>query len=172
MAFPVQETTYPDPIKLLNDWSNDKNGLPKILGGPVRVIGADNMPEAWKPSADEPALYWRLGKTRQAEWIPDTYNCNWYKATIQGHVLGAEIAQEVAVARLIAQHLTIKKRLIFDDDSPLMIDSYIQVNPEADQHRVGQITLDATYGVLNKYQVDGSSSIRNINISRKGETND
>lgn len=164
-AFPLQETTSPDPIALLNSWSNDKNGLVKLLKREVKVIVIDKMPTAWKPTAEEPAIYWRLGKIRPAGWIPDTYNCSWYTATIYGHVMGSDIAQETSVARIIAQYLTMVKRLIFDDESPLMIDRNIQINTEADQHRTGQLVIDATFGVLNTCQMDGSSLLQHIDIS-------
>ena len=53
------------------------------------------------------------------------------------------------IARQISSILTIKKRLIFDDDSPLMVDRNIRINLGSDQLRTGQITIDATYGILN-----------------------
>lgn len=148
LDFPNQQTTDPDPIALINDWS--VSDLPIILGiEDVRVIGRDNLPEAWKPTNECPAIYWRLGDIRKCDWIPDTYNCSWQTATIWGHIMAPDNATATKIARVIDNTLTIKKRLIFEDLAPLMIDRSIQVTPTNDALKQGQIKLDGTYGILN-----------------------
>lgn len=148
MDFPNQQTTDPDPIALINDWS--VSDLPTILGvKDIRVIGRDKLPAAWKPTNELPAIYWRLGDIRKCEWIPDTYNCSWQTATLWGHVMAPDNATATKIARLISNTLTIKKRLIFEDLAPLMIDRNIQIYPANDALKLGQIKLDGTYGILN-----------------------
>lgn len=165
LAFPKQHTIDPDPIALFNKWSS--TDLKEILGKDIRVIGYDTMPPAWKPTNEAPGIYWRLSDIRPCNWIPDTYNCSWQTATIYGHVLSQEQDTEAKIARTINNTLVVKKRLIFDDISPLMVDKNIRVNIGNDNMRVGQITIDGTYGILtpprpykplNHANIDGKES--------------
>ena len=166
LAFPTQATTYPDPIELINKWSADE--LPKKIGKEkVMVIGRDNLPPAWKPTREAPAIFWRLGTINKCNFIPDTYNASWQTAKLWGHIMSPEINEANAIARTIANTLTIQKRLIFDDLSPLMIDRGIQLNLSSDPLRVGQISIDATYGILNVPETV-KPPIADIGIGEKG----
>lgn len=163
LDFPNQQTMDPDPIVLINDWT--ASDLAILLKVPeVRVIGRTTLPEAWKPTNDCPALYWRLGDIRKCDWIPDTYHCSWHTATIWGHVMAPDNATATKIARVIQNTLTIKKRLIFEDMAPLMIDRNIQLTPTNDALKQGQIRLDGTYGILN---VSTGESTRMEHISIK-----
>lgn len=142
LAFPHQETIEPDPIKLINEFSKDF--IPEAY-----VIGMDDTPEVFKPDNENPAIYWRQTAINPCSWIPDTYACSWHTAVLQAHIFAFDKDIEASIARDIANTLTIKKRLIFDDDSPLMVDRNIRLNLTSDALRTGQITVDATYGILN-----------------------
>lgn len=148
LDFPTQQTTDPDPIALFNDWT--EHDLPEIIGVKrIRVIGKDKLPVAWKPSNDYPALYWRIGEIRNCVWIPETYQCTWETAVIWGHIMASDSAAATRIARLIQNTLITKRRLIFDDMAPLMIDRNINVTPANDPLRIGLINLEGTYGILN-----------------------
>ena len=166
LAFPNQTTIEPDPILLLNEWSC--GALRAILGADIRVIGHDTLKPAWKPTNEVPAIYWRLVNIGPCGWIPDTYNCSWHTAVVSGHVLAPDTDVSASIARTIDNVLTIKRRLIFDDMSPLMVDRNIRVNLASDPMRVGQITLDATYGILNIPKP--SNPLNHMNISGKEAT--
>ena len=58
-------------------------------------------------------------------------------------------ATATKIVRVIENTLTIKKRLIFEDKAPLMVDRNIQVTPTNDPLRQGQISLEGTFGILN-----------------------
>lgn len=146
LAFPKQTTIEPDPIRLINKWTKEE--LTKIIDKEITVIGHDTMRDAWKPIEDEPAIYWRLANTNKCSWIPDTYNCSWRTATVYGHIMAPDKNVCGIIARTIGSTLTLKKRLIFEDVSPLMVDRNIRINLNSDEFRVGQITIDATYGIL------------------------
>lgn len=147
LAFPTQLTIDPDPIKLINKWTSEE--LSEISDKQITVIGQDALPEAWKPTDDAPAVYWRLGNIQKCNFIPDTYNCSWQTATLHGHIMAPSKNTAIFLSRLIDNTLQLKKRLIFDDNSPLMVDRSIRVSPDADQMRAGQVTIEATYGILN-----------------------
>lgn len=157
LDFPKQETIDPDPIALINDWTAKtyKN---------LTVIGRAELPPAWKPTAEAPAIYWRLGDVRKCDWIPDTYNCSWEIATIHGHVMAPDSATETKIARSIQNTLTLKKRLIFKDEAPLFIDRNIRVSSTSDALRNGQLSIDGTYGILNIPESPGAP-IENIVMS-------
>lgn len=141
LAFPNQTTIEPDPIALLNKWTSTS------LEGVV-VIGHDYLPDVWKPAEKSVAIYWKLGQILPCSWINDTYNCSWQTAVISGHIMAPDENTAVLIARWIKSTLTVKKRLIFDDNAPLMVDRNIRVNATLDMLRTGQITLEATYGIL------------------------
>lgn len=142
MAFPYRATIYPDPIELINKFS--KELLPN-----ASVIGYDTVAPVFKPDNEHPAIYWSQTAINKCSWIPDTYHCSWHTSTLQGNVFAEDQNKADSIARLIDNTLTIRKRLIFDDESPLMIDRNIRLNFTADVLRTGQITVDATYGILN-----------------------
>lgn len=146
LAFTKQTTIEPDPIMLLNQWTKEE--LSQALGKTIHVIGHDTIEAAWKPTTEEPAIYWRTASITPCSWIPDTYNCSWKTAQICGHVLSPDKNVNAIITRTIDSILTLKKRLIFADQSPLMVDRNIRVNLGNDQMRVGQINIDATYGIL------------------------
>lgn len=146
LAFPKQTTIEPDPIRLINKWTKDE--LTGILDTEITVIGHDALKYAWKPTAEKPAIYWRLANTDKCNWIPDTYNCSWRTAVVFGHIIVPDKDVCAIIARTIANVLTLKKRLIFEDVSPLMVDRNIRINLGNDEFRTGQITIDATYGIL------------------------
>ena len=148
LAFPVQTTgVSPDPIQLMNSWT-------KTLYPDSVVIGHDtNKPSAWKPTNEMPAFYWRTVQTDPANWIPDTYNCSWFVASIRGHVMAPDADVVSTICRNIEVVLTYSKRLIFDDNSPLMVDRNIRVANGSDPLRQGQITIAGTYGVLTPRRV-------------------
>lgn len=164
LAFPLQTTTDPDPIELINQWTSKE--LSEISEKQITVIGQDILPEAWQPTDDKPAIYWRLGIVQKCNWIPDTYNCSWQTATLYGHIMAPSKNVADLLARLIDNTLTIKKRLIFDDNSPLMIDRTIHINPAADPMRAGQISIEATYGILNIPR-ENKTKIKNIGFAER-----
>lgn len=166
LAFNRQRTIEPDPIALMNRWAARE--LSRILGKGTRVIGYDDLEDAWKPTNEAPAIYWRLAQINPCGWIADTYNCSWHTATIYGHIMAPDRNVCASITRMIDNCLTIKRRLIFDDKSPLMVDRNIRINLSNDPLRVGQITIDATYGIL--YIPRPSEPIQNIDVRGKEDT--
>lgn len=168
LAFPTQITINPDPIELFNSWT--KNELQDILKvSSIRVIGYDALESAWKPTNENPAIYWRQENLGPCGWIPDTYNCSWLTAVIRGHIMAADKNQSMIIARHIQHLLTMKRRLIFEDMAPLMVDRNIRVSFSSDPLRVGQITIDATFGLL-RIPMEGTKIVNtSITERRSGD---
>lgn len=160
LAFPQSETGDPDPVLLLNSWSED--GLAEYLGKTVKVIGHnDGISGAWKPTTEEPAIYWRISNVAKCSWIPDTYAVIWQDATLQGHVFASDVNNELKICRVIDNILQRRESLLFDDGSPLFVDRNIRISTSNDPLRTGQISIIGTYGIL---RVLDASPIRHITL--------
>ena len=143
LAFPSQTTNAPDPIQLINEFT--KELIPNSC-----VIGLDTMQTAWKPTNNIPAIYWRLVNISPCVWIPSTYACEWQTATCQAHILAPDKDIETAISRLIDNGFSLKKSLQFPDGTYMRIDRNVRVVTGADPLKQGQVTLEATYGIVRK----------------------
>lgn len=154
LAFPIITTSTPDVVARLNEWCSR---IPNI-----HVINYTALPEtAWKPSGDESAVYWRVLTDSPAQWIPDTYQTIWRTATIKGHIFSETPAQATTVARDLNIRLYAAKRLMKAGETPIMVNRRNTQDNGADPLRTGQVTVEATYGVIVTF---GSGELlQNIN---------
>lgn len=149
LAFPVQLTIPMDPIPLLNRFSADD--LSVLTGLDIKVINHNNTGNVWKPTNDSPAIYWRVISIVPCPYIPETFHCTWQQANIQCNIIAESKEVMISLARAIDNILSTRKRLIFDDCSPFMIDK-VSINATSDPMRTGQLSIDGTYGVLRQYE--------------------
>lgn len=141
LAFPKLTTSDEDVIARINEWTSSINH--------VYVINFDTLPAtAWKPQDKETAVYWRVSQDQPAAWIPDTFQTIWRTATLKGHVFSEDMATAAAVTRDIITRLYAAKRLKKSGQSPIMVNRKNTSNDGADPLRTGQITIEATYGVI------------------------
>lgn len=153
LAFPIITTSTPDVVARLNEWTAR---LPN-----VHVINYAALPTpAWKPSGGEAAVYWRRVSVKPAGWIPDTYSTLWRTATIRGHIF-AEPAEIATLSEKILIGLYSTKRLRKDGEAPIMVNRTNTTTDGADPLRTGQVTVEATYGVVVHFQSD--EMIQHIN---------
>lgn len=144
LAFPIQETMDVDPIPLLNEWSSGELS-------DVKVINYSKTDSVWKPTDEKPAIYWRITSIDPCNYLPETYHCIWQTAEVQCNIFAESKEVMIRIARYISNLLSMKKRLIFKDDSPFMIDR-VRINTTSDSMTIGQLTLNGTYGILRDYQ--------------------
>lgn len=155
LAFPLMRTSTPDIISRINQWTKDRFPV-------LHVINLDELPAtAWKPAGGDSAIYWRLGLHAPARWIPDTFQTIWRTASIRGHIFSEDIATVVDVADMVTARLYADKRLMKEGESPIMVNRDNRSDPAADPLRTGQITVDASYGVIVQFGPDGK--LNNIN---------
>lgn len=153
LAFPIITTSTPDVIARLNEWTA------KIPN--VHVINYSTMPtQAWKPAVGEAAVYWRRVSVKAAGWIPDTFQTIWRTATIRGHLF-ADPTEIATLADEILVGLYAAKRLVKAGEAPIMVNRTNTANDGADALRTGQLTVEATYGVIIHHGT--SEVIQNIN---------
>lgn len=148
LAFPVLTTAEPDVIDRLNEWTAAKDGL--------YVINHDALPSsAWKPQATESAVYWRLVQDAPAGWIPDTFQTIWRTAIVRGHIFSQDNRTAAKVARQLVTGLYADKRLFKTGEAPVMVNRRNSADLTADPLRTGQLTVEATYGVIVWTAPDG-----------------
>lgn len=153
LAFPMLTTTEPDVIERINEWTAAIAGL--------HVINYDELPgPAWKPEGDQTAVYWRLMQETPARWIPDTFQTIWRTATIKCHIFSADIATATKVADGLDVRLYTAKRLTRPGETPIMVNRNNTLDFGADPLRTGQLTVEATYGVIVHLEPD--KTLKNI----------
>lgn len=153
LAFPVITTSSVDVIARLNEWSAN---LPH-----VHVINYKPLPAAaWKPSDGESAVYWRRVSVSPAGWIPDTFQTIWRTATIKGHIFSETLAESSDLAEELTIRLHAAKRLLKAGEAPIMVNRRNTLDAGADPLRAGQVTVEATYGVIVHFE--NGEKIQNI----------
>lgn len=158
LALPLQSTGDPDVIARINEWTGNIPGL--------HVINYDKLPAtAWKPTATESSVYWRLVNDGPAGWIKDRYNTIWRKAIIKCHIFSADVDKAAAVARDLMVRLYAAKRLMKRGESPIMVNQKNSADYGADPLRTGQVTVEATYGIIVRFMEGGT--LENINYPRE-----
>lgn len=152
LAFPIITTSKPDVVARLNEWTAK---FPN-----VHVINYAPLPtQAWKPTRGEAAVYWRRVSVKPAGWIPDTYQTIWRTATIRGHIF-AEPAEVATLSEKLVIGLYAAKRLLKDGEAPVMVNRSNSTDDGADALRTGQVTVEATYGVIVHFE--SGEMIQNI----------
>ena len=152
LAFPIITTSTPDVVARLNEWTAR---IPN-----VHVINYAPLPtQAWKPSKGDAAVYWRRVSVKPAGWIPDTYQTIWRTASIRGHIF-AEPAEIATLSEKILIGLYATKRLLKAGEAPIMVNRTNTTNDGADPLRTGQVTVEATYGVVVHFE--NGETIQNI----------
>lgn len=139
MAYPIQETTDPDPVKAVNLWI-------KTLYPNAKVIGRDTLSETWTPTDSAPAFYCRVARISNGS-IPSTYAVEWLGVDMRINVMAPSPEVRLQIIKQSTEILKAATRIMLDDGSPMMIDS-ITDTPGADYLKEGQIQINATYGVL------------------------
>ena len=142
LAFPTLTTDEPDVIDRINGWTAE-------LDEGLHVINYVDLPSsAWRPADGESAVYWRLVQDAPAGWIPDTFQTIWRTATVRGHIFSQDIQTANQASRLIIRGLYTVKRLLRSGEAPIMVNSRNTDDLTADPLRTGQLTVEATYGVV------------------------
>lgn len=154
LGFPVLTTRAPDIVERFNHWTA-KN--PRL-----HVINHRKLPEAaWRPTDEESAVYWRLVTDTPATWIPDTFQTIWRTATLKCHIFSRDNATAAAVAREITVRLHAEKRLTKKGETQIMVNHKNTIDYGADPLRTGQVTVEATYGIIVHLEPD--NNLQNIN---------
>lgn len=139
LAFPPQITTEPDPIQGLNRWTKKNFGM--------AAIGYDELPPIFRPTDEEPAIYWRFEGTVTTD--RQSYAATWYTGTFCAHIICDSVMERNRWIKAIIQKAQVEGEVILPDTSPMFINR-IAVRHGADPLREGQLELTGQYGMLMK----------------------
>lgn len=157
LGFPVITTDAPDIVDRFNEWSAALDGL--------HVINHDPLPQtAWKPD-ETSALYWRVVQDKECTWIPSTFQTLWRTAHVRCHIFSKDNATAAKVARDLIVRLHSCKRLFKEGESPIVVNRDNTVENGADPLKTGQVTIEATYGII--IHIDEGDPIININVTER-----
>ena len=145
VAFPVQETTTPDPVLSAMAWVKERQPN-------MHVIGIDDADEFWKPTDDRPVCYVRM--SGETATVRPTWACTWLRANVVVHVICPDVAERMAWVKCLSNDLALEAEITTDDGSPMFVKS-VTVDSGANPITAGQLTFVGEYGVLRKVaQVD------------------
>lgn len=142
MEFPEQITTSPDPVQGLNAWI--KQCFPSMT-----AIAYDLMPSIWKPTDENPAVYWRFEGT--ASISLQSYAVTWFTGTFAAHVIAKNVTERNKWTKAIIEKIQIDGEVILSDTSPMFINK-ITIRHSADSLREGQLELTGQYAVLSQHR--------------------
>ena len=167
LAFPISDYA-PHVIAQFNEWSSGFENL--------HVINRDPLPtQAWKPCDGQSAVYWRVAKEEPCRWIPSTFSTIWMAATVKGYIfsetpaIAADVAHRLMIQLYADKRLRKAGALLRAGDSPIMVNRNITVDNGADPLRVGQMTVEANYGVIVHKEPD-TETFQHYQLKLKGET--
>lgn len=139
LAFPRLTVEDPDIIQRVNAWTAE--AFPSLF-----VLGRSVLPDTWRPSQSQSAIYWRVSEVKPAGWIPDTHQTLWRTETLKGHVFAADISAATVLADEITHRLDSVRRLVRPGETQIMVNRANSVDAGADALHTGQITVEATFG--------------------------
>lgn len=161
LTFPSQITTDPDPIEGLVAFT--KRNFPNLS-----VISVDEIPRVWKPTDENPAIYWRfIGAATAAQ----NYSVSWYNGTFAAHIIADTVPERNRWIKAITEKMQADGEVVLFDGSPMFVNR-IEIRHDADPLREGQLGVTAQYGVLtSKAKMPARIPLNNANIALKKEVN-
>ena len=142
MAFPSQFTTAPDPVHAT--YLLLKELFPESI-----YIGVDKKEGTWKVTDEKPAIYCRLQYLNPGIY-PGNYNTTWYNPIMMVHFFAPTMQKRMEMVKRFTEVLQQQARIFFEDRSWMFVQR-AAVTMGADPLKVGQLTIECTYGIVRKY---------------------
>lgn len=137
-AFPVQETTDPDPILAINEYV--KRWAPDAL-----VIGKDTLKRFQAATAVQPIFYFRLASLQLQR---ETNTVAWMDGVIAGYIYASEETR-LKWLKALVDVLSLDGEVTMLDTSPMFLRG-IKADSAADPLTVGQLRLQIRFGLLRR----------------------
>lgn len=138
-AFPEQITSDPDPVLAMMKFIRDE--YPEIT-----VIGQGTLPDFTEPSAEHPAIYFRLDSYELGR---ETYTVAWLEGVIVGHLFAPGASARQKWIRAIIDNLACRGEVIMLDTSPMFL-RRVAADATLDPLSAGQIRLKGIWGILKR----------------------
>ena len=141
LNFPDYRTFEPDPVVAVQ--SHIKRLIPDCL-----IIWNDEMQEHYKPENERPVVYVRM--SCEPTMTSATYSVSWYKCTMTIHLMAPDFRERQRWLQVLIRGLSSESGALMTDQSFITY-TKMSHNVSADPLCTGQITLTASYGVLNDH---------------------
>ncbi|MEY8366070.1 hypothetical protein AALA22_10580 [Anaerovoracaceae bacterium 41-7] len=170
ITFSVYE--YPDqcllpesPAALLSAWS--KENLPQVIGRSAYLLGYDDslLPQAFRPTQQKPAVYWRLAKTGKCESLAGGKGSMWRSAKVQCHVIIPGSIAEAGAMALLIEHALLEEGRIADEESFVIVGDTQGLDLAQDAVQAGQLAVEAIYPVIAAGQ--SSEILQHVSVAMK-----
>lgn len=142
VAYPIQETTTPDPVLSTMGWISNRYA-------DLKVIGKSELDELWFPSDDNPACYVRM--SGETSTVRPSNTVVWLRAKLVVHIICPSIKARLKWLKSIADELSLEEEIIMEDESPMFIKA-MAIDSGSNPINAGQMSFDGEYGVLRKWQ--------------------
>lgn len=152
VAFPIQTGAEPDPVLAMMNWI-------KSLQPAASIIGLAEIPDIWKPTSQNPAIYVRVGGGDSS--MRPSNAVTWVTQQQTIHVMCPKVQDRQKWMRMITDDMAIYQETVLSDNSPLFV-KRLAYNTASNPLTQGQVTATVEYGVLRKYPDAGA--IGQINI--------
>lgn len=156
VAYPIQETTTPDPVLSAMNWIGERYS-------DLKVIGKSELDELWFPTDENPACYVRM--SGETSTVRPSNTVVWLRAKLVVHIICPSIKARLRWLKSIADVLSIEEEIIMEDSSPMFIKT-LAIDSGSNPISAGQMSFDGEYGVLRKRQ-DGIK-LENVKVGTGG----
>lgn len=147
MVFPIITVQNPNVVQRFNQWTAESFE-------DVIVINHSKLPEHWRPSESQAAVYWRVIQDKPCSWIRATYQTEWRTAMVRAHIFAVNLESAACLASRLARQLYSCRRLWKEGESQIMTNTNNSIDTGADELKTGQLTVEATYGMIVQFQND------------------
>ncbi len=152
--FPRQVTTNPDPVLTMGDFTR------RFICENAVIIGCDDIGKIYKPTADAPAFYWRLG-TISADKV--FWAVSWVAGEIAGHVFAPSAEERLKWIKVAATEVSVQAEAVMPDNSPMFFTTF-KADSGADFLRSGQMRIGVRYGILR--DENRGTALNNISVEQ------
>lgn len=139
-AFPLQETSDPDPVTAMHEY------IRAICPEGV-LVGRDRPGECFEPSGTRPAFYVRLGGLQALE---TTNTVVWMGSNMILHIFSGDAKVQLCWIKALVDRLAEDGEVTMLDKSPMFVQG-IKANNAWDPLTTGQIQVQVRFGILRKH---------------------
>lgn len=162
-SYPVKALSAANPALLLCSWCRR---YMESIDRPAYFVDAhDSLPAVFKPTAEKPAVYWRLTKIIPCSWMKDTAAADWRTVSLQGHVIVPDHSEAEAELALRLDHAIEKTERITSDELSMFVSRDDNADLTVNSMKQGQLTINATYGIPADEEI--SEKLQNVSIEMK-----
>lgn len=141
LAFPVQITSDPDTVELMNTWT--ASFLPEAI-----IINVTETDSVFTPTDEKPVVYWSHRGMSDSP-ITSNWACTWIQSNLSMHIMAPSATLRNSIIKRVLTELNMTRRVLWPDKSQFMIHN-VSANLTSDPVKTGQLTVQGSFGVLRE----------------------